>query len=78
MGIVLTEGMYTKKTSGKNQSALMQWLTDRTKNTHFDMDSWGIGHKFFVNSKGRLYAVMPPQTSLQHPIIQNIVHSKDQ
>jgi hypothetical protein len=74
MGIVLTEGMYTKKSSGSNQSALMKWLTDRTKNRHFDIDSEGIGQKFIVNATGRLFAVLPPQVSLQAGVFNKIVH----
>lgn len=78
MGIILTEGMYTKKTSGNNQSPLMKWLTDKNKNMHFDMDAKGIGQKFFVSQVGRLYAVISPQTSLASPIIEKIVHSQGQ
>ena len=74
-GIILTEGMYTKKTSGAGQSALMKWLTDKNKNGHFGMDARGIGHKFFVTGRGRLYAVMPPQVSFTDPIIDTIAQS---
>lgn len=78
MGIILTEGMYTKKSSGANQSSLMKWLTSKTKNLHFDMDASGIGHKFFVNESVRLFAVMPPQVPLGSPVINRIVHSSMQ
>ena len=78
MGIVLTEGMYTKKTSGSNQSALMKWLTSKNMNTHFDIDAEGIGHKFFVSTGGRLFAVMPRQVSLGASIINRIVQSAGQ
>ena len=78
MGIVLTEGMYTKKSSGVNQSPVMRWLTNKMGNKHFDADSEGIGHKFFVSQGGRLYAVVPPQASLQSGIIAKIVHSAGQ
>lgn len=77
-GVVLTEGMYTKKTSGSNQSPVMKWLTTRTQNTHYDQDSQGIGQKFFVNSGGRLFAVMPSQVSLGSTIIDRIVHTGGQ
>src|SRR5687768_7224824 len=46
MGIIISEGMNTKKASGANQSALMKWLTDKTQNSHFDIDAGGVGHKF--------------------------------
>ena len=75
MGIIISEGMKTKKSSGANQSALMKWLTDKTQNSHFDMDAGGIGHKFFVNESGRLFAVLPGQASLNTPVIDRIVHS---
>lgn len=74
-GIELTEAMYTKKTSGSAQSILMRWLTDKNHNNHFDMDAKGIGHKFFVSETGREFAVMPPQTALNAPVIDRIVHS---
>lgn len=75
MGFVLTEGIYTRKTSGANQAPLMQWLTQKEKNRHFNNDASGVGTKFFVSEGGRLYAVLPPQTSLQIPLIDRIVHS---
>jgi glutathione peroxidase len=77
-GIILTEGMYTKKTSGTNQSAIMKWLTDKNRNYHYDMDVQGIGQKFFVSEKGSLFGVLVPQTSLQHPIVNAIVHANVQ
>jgi glutathione peroxidase-family protein len=78
MGIQLSEGMYTKKSSGTNQSSLMKWLTNKNQNLHFDMDASGIGHKFFVSESGRLFAVMPSQARLGSPIIDRIVHSTSQ
>jgi glutathione peroxidase len=70
-GIILTEGLNTKK--GAQQSGLMQWLTDRKKNLHFDMNCKGIGHKYFVSPKGTLYSVIGPELSLHTPAIQRIL-----
>lgn len=75
MGIILTEPVYTRKASGTNQAPLLQWLTQKEKNRHFNNDATGIGTKFFVSEGGRLYAVLPPQASLQMPLIDRIVHS---
>ncbi len=72
-GILITEAMNTRK--GQDQSPLLQWLTDRKKNNHFDMDAKGIGHKFFVSETGRLYAVMPRRASLTYPMMDRIVNS---
>lgn len=74
-GIVIAQGMHTRKSSGTNQSELMQWLTNRSKNQHFDMDALGIGHKFFVSGTGREFAVMPPQVPLTAPLFDRIVRS---
>ncbi|HEU4471643.1 MAG TPA: hypothetical protein VFR58_11195 [Flavisolibacter sp.] len=75
LGIIITQGMHTRKSSGANQSELMQWLTNKSKNLHFDMDALGIGHKFFVSGTGRAFAVMPPQVPLTAPLFDRIVRS---
>ncbi len=77
-GIILTEGMQTRKSSGSSQSPLLQWLTDKSKNQHYDMDATGIGHKFFVSGAGRLFASLSKQSSFHSPIINRIVHSNAQ
>jgi len=74
-GIILTEGMMTQKTSGTNQSLLMQWLTDRTKNQHFNNDAVGVGSKFFISETGILYAALPPKASLESRIVDRAVHA---
>jgi glutathione peroxidase-family protein len=76
-GIILSEGMYSRKVSGSSQSVLMQWLTDKTKNQHYDMDASGVGHKFFVSGTGKLFASLSKQSSFQSPIINRIVHSNN-
>jgi len=57
-GIVITEGLYTRKTSGTQQHPLFKWLTDATQNSHFSMDVTGSGFKFFVKGDGALYGVL--------------------
>ena len=75
LGIIVSEGMHTKKASGATQAAIMKWLTNKTQNLHFDVDAVGIGHKFFVNESGKLFTVLPIQASLETPIIDKIIHS---
>lgn len=77
-GIVLTEGLFTRKKEGSKQSVLLQWLTDKNKNHHFNNDADGVGTKFFISETGRLFAVLPPQASLRNPVIDRIVHSNMQ
>ena len=71
--ITLTDGLNTRK--GAGQSEIMQWLTDRKKNLHFDMNCKGIGHKYFVSPKGTLYSVIGPELSLNAPAIQRILNA---
>ncbi|MBB1285930.1 hypothetical protein HRH25_16220 [Flavisolibacter sp. BT320] len=76
LGIMLAEGMYTRKTS-PGQSALFQWLTNNKQNWHFNYDARGIGSKFFVSEIGKLFAVLPPEASLQLPVVNKIVQRKE-
>lgn len=69
--IIVTEGMKVNK--GKEQVSLFQWLTNKDKNHHFDLDVQGIGSKFFINEEGELYAVMSPNFALSNPLIDSII-----
>lgn len=62
--IILSEGMYTKKASGSNQSPIMQWLTHQNKNFRSDADAAGPGQAFFVADPGNLLFVARPEASL--------------
>ncbi|WP_207516100.1 hypothetical protein [Longitalea luteola] len=68
---ILTEGMKVKK--GAGQSELLQWLTNKEKNRHFDRDVQGVGAKFFVDEMGELYAVMGPRLKLTDPLTDRIL-----
>lgn len=73
---ILVEGMKVKKGAGNEQSYLFQWLTHKEKNRHFDQEIEGAGHKFFVDEKGELYAVMGPRIPLSNPVIERILSKK--
>jgi glutathione peroxidase-family protein len=70
---ILAESMKVKKGAGSSQSPLFGWLTHIAQNGYFDTDVSGAGHKFFINSEGRLYAVISPNTSLSSPVIEKII-----
>jgi glutathione peroxidase len=70
---ILTEGMTVKKGAGSLQSPLLSWLTHIAQNGYFDSDVAGPGQKFFINSEGRLYAVISPNTNLSNPVIEKII-----
>jgi glutathione peroxidase len=74
VNLTITEGMKVKKTSGSEQSPFMKWLTDKNGNKHFNQDVEGVGHKFFMDETGDLYAVIGPRLTLQAPIIDRIMN----
>lgn len=74
-GVLLTEVMSSHKGSG--QSRLMQWLTKKQENGHFDLDVKDPGQKFFVNGRGRLYAVLGSRVPLSSPFIGKVVNAAE-
>jgi glutathione peroxidase-family protein len=68
--ILITDGLYTRKTSGTQQHALFKWLTNATQNEVFDIDASSPGYKFFVNNSGALYSVMHPHTKISGLTVQ--------
>ena len=63
-GIIITEGLRTRKTSGPQQHALFKWLTDKDRNGHFDQDVAGPRYKFLVRANGELFGVLGPQNKI--------------
>lgn len=74
--ITLTEGMYTRKSSGSNQSVLLNWLTSKTQNHRFNIDAKGVGQKFFLDKYGKLFAVLSPEVPFISPIVENYINRK--
>lgn len=71
-GLMLTEGMYTRKASAE-QAEFMQWFSLKDQNMFMNNDINGTGWKFFVNESGRLYASLGEQALLSSPFIQRIM-----
>jgi glutathione peroxidase len=76
MGIIVTEGIYTRKTSGSQQHTFFKWLTDKTKNGHFDQDVAGPRQKFMVWTDGELTASMVARTRLSSPTINELLQGQ--
>ncbi|MBI5370932.1 MAG: hypothetical protein HZA79_02770 [Sphingobacteriales bacterium] len=68
--ILITDGAYTRKTSGVQQDPLFKWLTTATQNEVFDIDVEGPGYKFFVSGTGVLYGVLRPQSKISGRSVQ--------
>lgn len=71
--IIITDGLYTRKTSGNQQHDLYKWLTQVGMNNHFDLDTEGPGQSYFVNTQGELYAVLRPQTKMWSRTITKVI-----
>jgi glutathione peroxidase len=74
--IIITDGLYTRKTSGNQQHPLFQWLTDKNKNGHFDKDVEGSRQKFFVWTDGDLMGVLGPQTRIGGGAVNSLLQSE--
>lgn len=76
MDIIVTDGMYTRKTSGNLQHPLFKWLTDKDKNGHFNQDVVGPGDKFLVWTNGVLTGVLGSHTRIGSNIIHSLLQAE--
>ncbi|MBS1511482.1 MAG: hypothetical protein JST86_11615 [Bacteroidetes bacterium] len=74
--IVITDGLYTRKTSGTQQHPLYQWLTDKNKNGSFDQDVTGIKNKFIVWNDGALTSVLGAPVRINSTVINDLLHNE--
>lgn len=72
-GLILTEGMYTRKSSA-GQSELVQWLTSKDQNQRFGAAITGPGWKFLIDETGELYGVLSPYSQLSSPAIERAMN----
>ena len=75
-GFILTTPIKATKAAGMAQAPVLQWLTHRQRNTHFDEDVKGPGHKFFIDEKGELYGVLDPNVKITSPFIDRVIQRK--
>jgi len=73
--IIITDGLYTRKSSGSQQHELFKWLTYANENGRFDMDIIAPETKFFINTDGRIYGVLRPQTKLWSQTLNRVINS---
>jgi glutathione peroxidase len=76
MDVIVTAGMYTRKTSGSRQHALFRWLTDKTRNEHFDRDVFGPKNKFIVWTDGELVGVLGAPTRIGSSTLNNLLQGQ--
>jgi glutathione peroxidase-family protein len=67
LGVTITD-----TTSGQ-RSPLIEWLTRREKNNHFEVKKVTGGQKYFVDERGTLFAMMGPHVPFAAAVIDRIV-----
>jgi glutathione peroxidase-family protein len=72
LGFIITTGMFTRNSSGEQQSWLFQWLTNENRNGHFGTDLTTYGQKFVLKPTGELKAVFDAATPFSGTLM-NIV-----
>ena len=60
LGLTLSLGLpgYVKKSAAVSQLPVFQWLTNMSRNTHFNRDVEADGQMFVISPKGTLYSVI--------------------
>jgi len=74
--VIVTDGMYTRKTSGSQQHPLFQWLTDKNKNGSFDQDVTGPKNKFIIWQNGELTSVLGAPIRLGGAVMNDLLQSQ--
>ena len=72
--ILISEGVYTRKTSGTQQHPLFQWLTKESQNEIFDIDADAPWFKFITNDSGQLYGVLRPGSKISGNSVQKTLN----
>lgn len=74
--VVITTGMYTRKTSGSQQHKLFKWLTHQSRNGYFNEDVDGPGMKFMVRANGELMGVLKKRSRLGGAAMQRMLQAQ--
>lgn len=67
--LVVKETTDSTDTNGQ----LLSWLMKKEGNQHFIVEKLVVGQKFFIDGKGELYAILPPDFKLTDPRIDAVL-----
>lgn len=70
--IIITEGLYVKKSSGTQQHPLFKWLTDKDKNGYLNDEVEGARNKYIIWTDGQLAADFSPTTKMNGAAMQSM------
>jgi glutathione peroxidase-family protein len=73
--LIMARGMYTRKTNVR-QNPLFSWLTNYSKNNHFNEDVTGPRELYFIDYTGSLYAVISPAQILNDALMQQMLNQQ--
>jgi len=71
--VIISEAIYTRKSSGGFQHDLFKWLTTKELNLHLDTEITGPCQKFLINTSGDLVAAFNSKTGYEHQAFQKAV-----
>jgi glutathione peroxidase-family protein len=71
--ILITQIMYTHKSSDTLQNPLFGWLTHSRQNNHFDDEAEGPGETYFINEQGELYGVFTPMARWSDKVLNKML-----
>jgi len=71
--IVVTQGMYTHKSSDTLQNTLFNWLTHSQQNNHYSDEVEGAGETFFIDEQGELYGVFGPKARSSNKLLNKML-----
>jgi glutathione peroxidase len=70
--IIITEGLYVKKSSGTQQHPLFKWLTDKDKNGYLNDEVEGARNKYIIWTDGQLAGDFAPATKMNGAAMQSM------
>ncbi|MFC4231513.1 hypothetical protein ACFOW1_06415 [Parasediminibacterium paludis] len=62
-----------KKSANTAQHPLLAWLTNKSINSHFDIDIDKVGGVFIISEKGKLFANLPERIPINGKMMQTIL-----
>ena len=71
--VLMSQALYTHKTSGSQQDSVFQWLTNASMNMHFDDDVPGAGSMYFIDEHGNLYGVFGPEAMFSDKALNKVL-----
>lgn len=71
--IIVTEGLFTRKTSSTQQHPLFKFLTSKERNLRFDQDVTGPNSKFVIWKNGEMIGVLDAQTAIAGSVIHGLL-----